>query len=103
MSQEQVESVSWFPQHDNALSHKVIIVHSFRHKNTWLLNHPPYSLDLTQTDYFLFPKLKGQRFDSILEVQEAATKHLNAILKEDFHRGIQQLYKHQHYKRATSK
>jgi len=41
--------------------------------NMTVMPHPPYSLDLTPCDFFLFPKmklkLKGQHFDNIKEIQ----------------------------------
>jgi len=43
---------------------------------------------LSPPDYFLFPKvkvqLKGARFDTIEEIQEAVTDQLNKILAEEF-------------------
>jgi len=52
------------------------------------LNHPPYSPDLSPPDYFLFPKvklqLKGARFDTVEEIQEAMTNQLNKIPAEEF-------------------
>jgi len=61
-----------------------------------VLDHPPYSSDLTPTDYFLFPKvkshLKGRLFDSFSDIQKAVTSTLNAIAKDDFYKGIQELY-----------
>ena len=61
-----------------------------------VLDNPPYSPDLAPADYFLFPKvkshLKGRLFDSISDIQKAATSTLNAIAKDDFYNGIQKLY-----------
>jgi len=41
--------------------------------NTTLIPHPPYSPDLTLSEFFLFPKmklkLKGRHFDSFKEIQ----------------------------------
>ena len=45
--------------HDNASSHKCEVVKSFlASKKVKVLNHPPYSPDLSPCDFFLFPRLK---------------------------------------------
>ena len=55
-----------------------------------------YSPDLAPADYFLFPKLKshlkGRLFDSFSDIQVAVTRTLNTTAKNDFHKGIQNLY-----------
>jgi len=49
---------------------------------------PPYSLDLSLPDYFLFPKLKmklkGLHFGDVAEIQEAVTDKLKKFQKEEF-------------------
>ena len=50
---------SWFLLHDNAPVHRAVAVQEFfARKQACVLNHPPYSPDLSPCDYFLFPKLK---------------------------------------------
>ena len=45
--------------HDNASSHKCEVVNSFlASEKVKVLNHPPYSPDLSPCDFFLFPRLK---------------------------------------------
>ena len=45
--------------HDNASSHKCEFVKSFlASEKVKVLNHPPYSPDLSPCDFFLFPRLK---------------------------------------------
>ena len=45
--------------HDNASSHKCEVVKSFwASEKVEVLNHPPYSPDLSPCDFFLFPRLK---------------------------------------------
>ena len=45
--------------HDNASSHKCEVVMSFlASEKVKVLNHPPYSPDLSPCDFFLFPRLK---------------------------------------------
>ena len=45
--------------HDNASSQKCEVVKSFlASEKVKVLNHPPYSPDLSPCDFFLFPRLK---------------------------------------------
>jgi len=52
------------------------------------LDHPPYSPDLVQSDYHLFPglkkKLKGRHFSSDAEVIAVAETWLDALPSEFF-------------------
>ena len=54
---------------------------------TWASNHPPYSPDLSLSDYHLFPglkKLKGSHFSSDAEVIAAAETWLDWQLSDFF-------------------
>ncbi|CAH1982423.1 unnamed protein product [Acanthoscelides obtectus] len=67
---------------DNASSHTVQKTRQYlTEKNVELLDHPPYSPDLSPNDFFTFPKIKnrlrGQRFQS---PEEAVDAFKNAIL-----------------------
>ena len=46
---------------------------------------PPYSSDLSPSEYFLFPKLKmklkGLDFEDVAEIQEAITDELKKVQK----------------------
>jgi len=75
---------SWFLHHDNAPSHKAIVVQEFLAKNsTNVIEQAPYSPDMAPCDFFLFPKLKlplrGRRFESIEAIKENSLKELKAI------------------------
>jgi len=63
-----------------------------------MLNHPPYSPDLSPCDYFLFPKLKlplkGRLFEDVQDIQGAVTLSLQAIPQEDVQRSFQSLLDH---------
>ena len=52
---------------------------------------PPYSLDLAPCDFWLFPKLRGCRYDTIEEMKEAVTKVIDTLTQEDFHGPFQKL------------
>ena len=41
--------------------------------------HPPYSLDLAPCDFWLFPKLRGCRYETIEEMKEAVTKVIDTF------------------------
>ena len=49
---------------------------------------PPYSPDLAPCDFWLFPKLRGCRYETIEEMKEAVTKVINMLTQEDFHGGL---------------
>ena len=51
--------------------------------------HPPYSPDLAPCDFWLFPKLRGCRYETIEEMKEAVTKVIDTLTQEDFHGAFQ--------------
>ena len=53
--------------------------------------HSPYSLDFASCDFWLFPKLRGCRYETIEEMKEAVTKVIDTVTQEDFHRAFQRL------------
>ena len=53
--------------------------------------HPPYSPELAPCDFWLFPKLKGCRYETIEEMKEAVTKVIDMLTQEDFHENFQKL------------
>ena len=55
------------------------------------VRHPPYSPDLAPCDFWLFPKLRGCRYESIEDMEEAATKVIDTLTQEDFHGAFQKL------------
>ena len=52
---------------------------------------PPYSPDLAPCDFWLFPKLRGCRYETIEEMKEAVTKVIDTLTQEDFHGAFQKL------------
>ena len=46
---------------------------------------PIYSPELTPCDFWLFPKLRGCRNETIEEMKEAVTKVIDTLTQEDFH------------------
>ena len=53
--------------------------------------HPLYSPDLAPCDFWLFPKLRGCRYETIEEMKEAATKVIDTLTPEDFNGAFQTL------------
>ena len=47
--------------------------------------HCPYSPDLAPCDFWLFPKLRGCRYETIEEMKEAVTKVIDTLTQEDLH------------------
>ena len=52
---------------------------------------PPYSPDLASFDFWLFPKLRGCRYETIEEMKESVTKAIDTLTQEDFHGAFQKL------------
>ena len=44
-----------------------------------------YSPDVGPCDFWLFPKLRGCRYEIIEEMKEAVTKVIDTLTQEDFH------------------
>ena len=42
-------------------------------------------------DFWLFPKLKGCRYETIEEMKKAVTKVIDTLTQEDFHGALQKL------------
>ncbi|GFW73979.1 putative DD34D transposase [Trichonephila clavipes] len=79
---------SWCLVHENAPSHTSLVARRFlAQNNVCVLNHPPYSPNLTPGDYSLFSKLKmklkGCYFEDISILQVAATHSSPAIPQRD--------------------
>ena len=53
--------------------------------------HPSFSPDLAPCDFWLFPKLRGCRYETIEEMKEAVTKVIDTLTQEDFHGALQKL------------
>ena len=70
--------------HDNAPTHRSVLVKDFLEKNNMItLQHPPYSSDLIPADFYLFPCLnsavKWQRFCDAADIIKNATEELKCF------------------------
>jgi histone-lysine N-methyltransferase SETMAR len=71
------------------LVHTALSVREFlAYKQITVLEHPPYSLDLAPSGFFLFTKrkeiLKGSHFDDIDDIRSNKTSALKAIPQNQF-------------------
>ena len=55
------------------------------------VRHPSYRPDLAPCDFWLFPKLRGSRYERIKEMKEAVMKVIDTLTQEDFHGAFQKL------------
>ena len=48
------------------------------------VHHPPYSPGLAPCDFWLFPKHRDSRYETIEEMKEAVTKVIDTLTQEDY-------------------
>ena len=75
--------------HDNAPAHKSATVQEYlKESGLDVLDHPPYSPDLSPCDFLLFPRLKemltGHHFESRCGIGSAVYQCLQHTPKEDY-------------------
>ena len=56
-----------------------------------IVPHRPYSPDFAPCAFWLFSKLRGCRYETIEEMEEAVTKVIDTLMQEDFHGAFQKL------------
>ena len=85
-------SGQWHFHQDNASVHNFIRVTDYLTKmGVKTIPHPPYSPDVAPCDFWLFPKLRGCRYETIGEVKEAVMNVTDTLTQEDFHGAFQKL------------
>ena len=82
--------------HDNATPHKAICIKDLLRRWRWeVLEHPPYSPDLSPCDYDLIPKLKaplrGHRFRTLDDIAIAVQRLIMINFSHGEADGIQRL------------
>ena len=78
--------------HDNARPHQTNDVKAYlQEEGMTLMRHPPYSPDLAPSDFWLFGYLKRQltSYPDSNSLQQAVTKELRAIPKDEFKKTFQ--------------
>ena len=82
----------WHFHQDNAPVHNSILITDYLTKmGIKTVRHPPHSPDLAPCDFWLFPKLRSCRNETIEEMKEALTKVIDTLTQEDFHGAFQKL------------
>ena len=77
---------------DNAPVHNPILVTDYLTKmGIKTADHPPYSPDIAPCDFWIFPKLRGCRYETIKEMKEAVRKVIDTLTQEDFHGALKKL------------
>ena len=85
-------SGQWHFHQDNTPVHNSILVTDYLSKmGIKTVRHPPYSRDLAPCDFWLFPKLRGCRYETIEEMKEAVTKVIDMLIQKNFHGTFQKL------------
>ena len=86
------KSDQWHFQQDNAPVHNCVLVTDYLTKmGIKTVPQPPYSQDVVPCDFWLFPKLRGCRYETIKEMKEAVTKVIDTLTQEDLHGAFQKL------------
>jgi hypothetical protein len=80
---------NWLLHHDNAPAHTSLKTTEFVTNNMIIIPHPPYLLGLAPCDFSLFlklkMKLKGQRFETVSDIQRESQAVRDSIKEDDFH------------------
>ena len=83
------KSGQWHFHQDNAPLHNSILVTDYlTEMGIKTVPYPPYSPDLAPSDFWLFPKLRGYRYETIKDIKEDVTKVIDTLTQEDFHRAF---------------
>ena len=86
------KSAQWHFHQDNTPVLKPIFVTDYLTKmGIKTVPYCPYSPDLASSDFWLFPWLRGCRYERIEEMKEAVTKVIDTLTQEDFHGVLQKL------------
>ena len=84
----QIGPVAFPPAHD-----PILVTDYLTKMGIKTVPQPPYSADLAPSDFCLFPKLRGCRYETIEEMKEAVTKVIDTLTQEDFHGAFQKFLK----------
>ena len=78
--------------HCNVPVHNSILVTDYLSKmGIKTVLQPPYSPDISPCDFWLFPKLRDCRYETIEEMKEAVTKVIDTLTQEDIHGAFQKM------------
>ena len=69
----------------------ILVTHYLTKMGIKTVPQAPYSPDLAPCDFWLFSKLRGCRFETIEEMNEAVTKVIDKLTVEDFDGAFEKL------------
>ena len=86
------KSGQWHFHEDNVPVNNSILVTDYLTKmGIKTVPQPSYSRDLAPCNFWLFPKLRGCRYETIEEMKEAVMKVIDTVTQEDFDGAFQKL------------
>ena len=75
----------WYIHQDNTPVYNSILFTDYLTKmSIKTVPQPPYSSDFSSCDFWLFPKLRGCRYETIEEMKEVVTRIIDTLTEEDF-------------------
>ena len=80
-----------FQQDNTPVHNSILVTHYLSKMGIKTVRHPPYSPDIAPCDFWLFPKLRGCRYETIEVMKEAVTKVIDTLKQEDFHGAFEKL------------
>ena len=87
-----MKSGQWHFHQDNAPVYNSILVTDYLTKmGIKTVPHPPYNPDVAPCDFWLFPNLRGWRYETNEDMKEAVTNAIDTLTQEDFHGIFQKL------------
>ena len=88
----QIGSVA-FPQDNAPVNNSILITDYLTKMGIKTVPQPPFSPDLAPYDFWLFPKLRGCRYERIEEMKEAVTKVIDTLTQENFQKLLERYNK----------
>ena len=86
------KSGQWhFHQGNTPVCNSIFVINYLTKMGIKTVPYPPYSPDLAPCNFWLFPKLRGCRYELTEEMKEAVTKVIDTLTQEDFHGAFQKL------------
>ena len=86
------KSGQWHFDQDNAPVHNSLLVTDYFTKmDIKTVPQSPYSPDFAPYDFWLFPKLKGCRYETIEDMKESLTNINDTLTQEDSHGALKKL------------
>ena len=86
----QIESVA-FPPGQWPVHNSILVTDYLTKMGTKTVPKPPNRPDLAPYEFWLFPKLRGGRYETIEEMKEAVTVIIDTLTQGDFHGAFQKL------------